>query len=102
MRNPKFSEGVVEILHLIPQKIVPPLLPTAVGTEGWGLHAVQGWSFLKIVSWFLVTQLVGFVFVLLWLTFVNKTDLQNAFVPLVFFTTSVMVGVGICQSFTPA
>jgi predicted Kef-type K+ transport protein len=92
----------MEIPQLIPKKRIPPSLQNTMGTEGWGLHAVQGWSVLKIISWFIVTQVFGFVFVPLWLTLVNKTDLQNAFTPLIFFSTSVMVAFGICQFFTPA
>jgi hypothetical protein len=102
LKNPNSSEGTMEILRLIPKKKVPPLLPKAPGTEGWGLHAIQGWSLFKILAWYIATQVLGLVFFSIWLGFVNKTDLQNAFIPLTFFTTSFMVGFGICQFFTTA
>jgi hypothetical protein len=101
LKSPNSSEFAVEILPLVPKRLVPPLLPKTMGTEGWDLHAIQGWSFLKITSWFIMTHFIGFIFVFFWLGFVNKMDLQNAFIPLTFFTASVMVSFGICQFFTP-
>lgn len=51
------------------------------GAEGWGLHAVQGWSLWKVILWMGAFTLLGLLFVILWLVLVDPKDLQNAFTP---------------------
>ena len=72
-------------------------LADAMGTEGWGLHAVQGFSLWKILVWIAVLGVLGLAFVALWLSFVNRTDLQNAFVPITFFMTAILLMLGVPQ-----
>lgn len=100
LRDPKLGQGTVETLQMIPKKNVPPTLQNTTGAEGWGLYAMQGLSFLKILSWWIISLVFGFVFVSLWPTLVSKKDLQNAFVPVTFLSGSFMIGFGICQFFT--
>jgi hypothetical protein len=102
IRNFKEGQGKKEILPMIPKKTVPPSLQDTMGTEGWGLHARQGFSQLKIMSWIVLTSIVGFAFVIFWLTFINKTDLQNAFIPVIFLSSMIMLLLGIPQFMTSA
>jgi hypothetical protein len=86
---------------MIPKKIAPPSIQKTFGTEGWGLHAIEGISFLRFIFWTLLTQVVCFAFVCVWLTIISKTDLQNAFLPSILLNTLItIVAVG-CQIATP-
>ena len=49
-----FMENGIDVgpfLHLetTGTKKVPPLLPNTMDMEGWVLHAIHGWPFLKII-----------------------------------------------------
>ena len=72
-------------------------LDPRMGEEGWGLHAVQGFSLFKILVWITALTVLGLLFVLFWLLFVDKTDLQNAFVPATFLSTMIFLGLAVPQ-----
>ncbi|KAL1961902.1 hypothetical protein VTN77DRAFT_935 [Rasamsonia byssochlamydoides] len=95
MYNPAKLWGNTTIA-MIPKK-TDSTLASDVGTEGWGLYAVQGWSLWKIVLWICACNFIGMVFVVLWLVLVDKTDLQNAFVPATFLVTMLCLAIGIPQ-----
>jgi hypothetical protein len=67
----------------------------AARDEGWGIRAIQGWSLMKVSLWLGGATFTGGIFALLWLIKVSKTDLQNAFVPMIYLLTTIMVVMGI-------
>ncbi|ETS86484.1 hypothetical protein PFICI_00312 [Pestalotiopsis fici W106-1] len=75
----------------IPKKRNPPQLRDVRGTEAYGLHAIQGLSLKRVCWWTGISYSLGMAFVVFWLSFVDKLDLQNAFVP-VTFLAAVLVG----------
>ncbi|PVH76106.1 kinase-like protein [Cadophora sp. DSE1049] len=83
-------------LSLIPKK-KDSTLNFNMGSQGWGLHAIEGFSLTKILIWVAVLNGVGIAFVVLWLVFVSKTDLQNAFVPVTYFMTVILLGLAVPQ-----
>ncbi|RAO73074.1 uncharacterized protein BHQ10_009086 [Talaromyces amestolkiae] len=85
-----------DTLEMIPKK-VDPLLQPHKGAEGWGLHAVQGWSMWKIVLWMGALTVVGLLFVVLWLVLVDSKDLQNAFTPGMFLVAMLCLALGVPQ-----
>ncbi|KAH6669243.1 hypothetical protein B0J14DRAFT_672109 [Halenospora varia] len=88
-------------LNLIPKKVDSPL-SHEMSCEGWGIHAVQGFSLSKFLRWMGVLLLLHMVFVSYWLLFIDTTDLQNAFVPVGFVITVVGLVVGVPQIFERA
>jgi hypothetical protein len=100
--RPNIGQNQMSILPMIPKKNVPPALHERRGTEGWGLHAKQGFSLFKIALWIVLMQALGFTFVIFWLLFITKTDLQNAFVPVTYLTSLIALIVGISQFISPA
>ena len=86
----------VGTLAMIPKKTNTPI-DDQMGEEGWGLHAVQGYTLSKILVWIAALTILGLVFVILWLLLVDKTDLQNAFVPATFLSTMAFIGLAIPQ-----
>lgn len=95
MHDPSKVEGN-STLEMIPKK-VDALLEPDKGAEGWGLHAVQGWSMWKIVFWFGALGMVGMLFMVLWLVLVDPKDLQNAFTPVMALMTILGLAVAIPQ-----
>lgn len=85
-----------DTLAMVP-KNTTAALAAEMGTEGWGLHAVQGYSLSKVLTWIAVLTLLGLVFVVFWLSFVNKTDLQNAFLPAMFLGTMLLMALAVPQ-----
>lgn len=83
-------------LPMIPKKR-EQRLNFLLGSQGWGLHAVQGFSITKILTWIASLTSLGVVFIIMWLVFINKTDLQNAFIPVGFFMTMIALALGIPQ-----
>jgi hypothetical protein len=79
LANPKCSNNMRQTLNMIPKKSDGPLDPKH-GACGWGMRAVQGYSLKKILCYFIFVLVLGLVFVVLWLVFVSKTDLQNAII----------------------
>ena len=66
-------------------------------SDDWGMHALPRFSLWKILAWIASLTILGLVFVMSWLVFINKTDLQNAFIPFTFLATMVMIGLGVPQ-----
>lgn len=85
-----------DTVEMIPKK-VDTLLEQHKGAEGWGLHAVQGWSLYKIVLWIGVFTVIGLLFALLWLVLADPKDLQNAFTPGMFLAAMLCLAIGIPQ-----
>ena len=85
-----------DTLAMIPKNTMAAL-GAEMGTEGWGLHAVPGYSLFKVLAWIAVLTVLGLVFVVCWLTFVNKTDLQNAFIPAMFLSSMLLMALAIPQ-----
>ena len=85
-----------KVLAMIPKHKNLPL-GNHMGVEGWGLHAIHGFSLRKILYWIVAVTAVGLIFVILWLIFMNKTDLQNVFAPAMFLGTLIMMGLAIPQ-----
>lgn len=97
MDKPIRHQGqAVGTLAMIPKR-TNLTLGHQMGEEGWGLHAVQGYSFKKILVWVIALTVLGLFFVFFWLLFVDKTDLQNAFVPATFLSTMIFMGLAIPQ-----
>ena len=67
------------------------------GSEGWGMHAIQGFSITRILSWMGTITLVGIVFAILWLVLVDKTALTNAFYLMGAFLTLFSMAMGVTQ-----
>ena len=66
-------------------------------SEEWGMHALPRFSLWKILAWIASLAILGLVFVIFWLVFIDKTDLQNAFIPFTFLATMVMIRLGVPQ-----
>ncbi|KAF1846869.1 kinase-like protein [Cucurbitaria berberidis CBS 394.84] len=67
------------------------------GTQAWGMYAVPDWALWKFLIWFGALTTLGLGFIVFWLVFISKTDLQNAFVPAMYITAMVMIALGIPQ-----
>ena len=102
IHQPHGGRGRTTTLNMIPKRIRNEL---ANGTssddwgssEEWGMHALPRFSLWKILAWIASLAILGLVFVIFWLVFIDKTDLQNAFIPFTFLVTMVMIGLGIPQ-----
>ena len=93
------ASGLTNTLEMIPKKLAtPPQGGPDVNEPGsWGMHARQRFSLWKIMAWIVSLTIIGLVFVILWLVFIDRTDLQNAFVPYTFLATMVLIGMGVPQ-----
>jgi hypothetical protein len=96
IHSPRTVVGISTTLSMIPKCTRTPL-SLAAGARGWGIHALQRFSFMKIMWWITGSTIVGMVFVIFWLVFVSRTDLQNAFIPFTFLAGMVMVGLAVPQ-----
>ena len=95
--HPELGRGVHTILYLVPKKEIPPELVKTMGKEGWGLRPRYYFVKWKIVLCITMVECLGLLFVMVWLIKVNPTDLQNATVPVTFFTALVAIGLGFLQ-----
>ena len=93
MRRPEGITGA-QTLDLIPKRR-NPVSKWDMGSHGWGIHAVQGYSLWKILLWVGGVTGVGLAIAVTWLVTVNKKDLQNAFMPLTVLLTILGVGLGV-------
>ena len=102
IHQPHGARGRTTTLNMIPKRIRNE---RANGTssddwgssEEWGMHALPRFSLWKILAWIASLAILGLVFVIFWLVFIDKTDLQNASIPFTFLATMVMIGLGIPQ-----
>ncbi len=94
--QPEGCRGRTSLLDMIPKRNM--LQPVGGrGSEDWGMHALPIFSLWKILAWIAFLTTLGLAFVIFWLVFVSKTDLQNAFIPFTFLATMVMIGLGLPQ-----
>lgn len=49
------------------------------------------------MTWIALLTILGPVFVVFWLVYIDKTDLQHAFMPYAFLATMVLIGLGVPQ-----
>jgi hypothetical protein len=70
---------------------------SSASPEDWGMHALQRFSLWKIMTWIALLTILGPVFVVFWLVYIDKTDLQHAFMPYAFLATMVLIGLGVPQ-----
>ena len=91
IRRPKLGRGQRTALDGIPKLRAPPGIKKQALISGWGFHAGQGPCLVKICSWFLVIVALGLAFVPVWLSSINKINLQNAFAPISFMVTFIGV-----------
>ena len=83
-------------LRMIPKRILTHRCESD-DVEEWGIYARSQFSLWKILLWMTILTVLGLIFVVFWLVFVNKRDLQNAVVPYIFLATMALVGLGIPQ-----
>ena len=102
IHQPRGGRGRTTTLNMVPRRIRNGC---ANGTSSddwgssneWGMHALPRFSLWKILAWIASLTFLGLVFVILWLVFINRTDLQNAFIPFTFLATMVIIGLGVPQ-----
>jgi hypothetical protein len=88
MHHADQPNAIRETLALVPKKSEKHLSKSTLGPdEGWEIRALQRWALYQILTSIGTLTALGFTFVVLWLVIVNKTDLQNAFVPVTFLAT---------------
>ena len=102
IHEPYEGRGITDTLKMIPKRIRnEPANGTSSddwrSSEEWGMHALPRFSLWKILAWIASLAILGLVFVIFWLVFIDKTDLQNAFIPFTFLATMAMIGLGVPQ-----
>ncbi|RKL01723.1 hypothetical protein BFJ71_g5052 [Fusarium oxysporum] len=97
LRDPKKGSGETTIIDMLPKKTNPPPFPRRISEPGWGLHAKMGFSQRRFLAWLLFCIVLGGIFVVVWLVFINPTDLQNAFIPSFLFATLLTIAMGLLQ-----
>ncbi|KAI0163534.1 kinase-like domain-containing protein [Pestalotiopsis sp. NC0098] len=80
--------GETDLIDHILKKRVPHQLNTSAAA--YGLRAMQGLSLKKICWWMAVSYILGLAFIIFWLSFVDKLDLQNAFMPVTVLATMLV------------
>ncbi|ERF75939.1 hypothetical protein EPUS_01305 [Endocarpon pusillum Z07020] len=94
--HPEKASGISTTLKMIPKRITAQSGSSA-SSEDWGMHALQRFSLWKIMTWIALLTILGLVFVVFWLVYIDKTDLQHAFMPYTFLATMVLIGLGVPQ-----
>lgn len=83
---------------MLPQKLKPPPLAQEMGEQGWGLHVKTGIVLWKFLCWMILPPaIMSLIFMVLWLVYINPTDLQNAFVPATIVTALLALGLAVIQ-----
>jgi hypothetical protein len=96
MHHPQQVNGMRTTIGMVPKKCGGPL-SLRLASEGWGLRGQQGFSAQKVINWIGAMTAFSLVFAGLWLSFVAKTDLQNAFMPYMILTTMLLLALGVPQ-----
>ena len=96
MHHPRQVNGMRTTIGMIPKKCGGPLL-LGLASGGWGLRGQQGFSAQKVITWIGALTAFSLVFAGLWLGFVAKADLQNAFMPFMMLATMLMLALGVPQ-----
>ncbi|KAK2692548.1 hypothetical protein QWA68_007421 [Fusarium oxysporum] len=97
LRDPKKGSGETTIIDMLPKKTNPPPFPRRISEPGWGLHAKMGFSQRRFLAWLFFCIVLGGIFVVVWLVFINPTDLQNAFIPSFLFATLLTIAMELLQ-----
>lgn len=97
LKDPKLAQGETTIINMLPKKVNPPPFVKQMGQEGWGLHVKMGFSQRRFLAWLLICTVVNAIFVTIWLTKINPTDLQNAVVPATIATVALTFGFTVMQ-----
>lgn len=97
LRDPKKGRGETTIVDMLPKKRNPPPFSKRISEPGWGLHAKMGFSQRRFLAWLVFCIMLGGIFVVFWLIFINKTDLQNAYIPTFLFAAILTVALGLLQ-----
>lgn len=80
LHNPRGcgAHDIEDILKRVPKKTIGKL-EMKFGVAGYGMHAVPGWAFWKLLVALLLTQIGPLIFAIRWLCG-HPGDLQNAFI----------------------
>ncbi|KAF5599972.1 serine threonine kinase [Fusarium pseudoanthophilum] len=97
LRDPTKGRGETTIISMLPKKRNPPPFSKRISEPGWGLHAKMGFSQRRFLAWLLFCIILGGIFVVIWLVFINPTDLQNAFIPSFLFAALLTLAMGLLQ-----
>ncbi|KAF5543944.1 serine threonine kinase [Fusarium mexicanum] len=97
LRDPKKGRGETTIIDMLPKKRNPPPFSKRISEPGWGLHAKMGFSQRRFLAWLCFCIILGGIFVAFWLAFINKTDLQNAYIPTFVIVALLTVAMGLLQ-----
>lgn len=97
LRDPKKGRGETTIIDMLPKKTNPPPFSKKMSEPGWGLHAKMGFSQRRFLAWLIFCIILGGIFVVFWLIFISKTDLQNVYIPTFLFATILTVALGLLQ-----
>ncbi|KAF5968001.1 serine/threonine protein kinase [Fusarium bulbicola] len=97
LRDPRKGRGETTIIDMLPKKRNPPPFSKRISEPGWGLHAKMGFSQRRFLAWLSTCIIFGGIFVVFWLVFINKTDLQNAYIPTFVFVALLTVAMGLLQ-----
>lgn len=87
--------GETDLIDHILKKRNPPQLDTSA--DAYGLRAMHGLSLKKICCWMAISYILGLAFVVFWLSFVDKLDLQNAFMPVTVLATMLVGALAMTQ-----
>lgn len=87
LMRPKQVQGQRYTIEVLPKRKSPPYFQKQRAAEGWGIRVTMGFSVRKFARWLTGCMLASAVFAAVWLSCINKTDLQNAFVPPTLFLT---------------
>lgn len=97
LKDPKLAEGETTIINMLPKKVNPPPFVKQMGQAGWGLHVKMGFSQRRFLAWLLFCTVGNGIFVIVWLTKINPTDLQNAVVPATIATVALTFACTVMQ-----
>jgi hypothetical protein len=96
MHRSRRTVNLKQTLPLIPKKR-GQAFNLITGSQGWGMHAIQGFAIKRIFAWIATLTILVLIFAFCWLYFINKTDLSNAFVPAGFFATMMGLALAVPQ-----
>ena len=95
IEEPRRGRGQNFVLSGIPKRRVPPGLERKPFSPGWGFYARQALCLRKVLGWVSILLVLGLSFVPIWLALISGVDLQNAFAPVTFLATLMMIGMAI-------
>jgi hypothetical protein len=91
LQEPERGRNGRAVLDGIPKLQTPPGIHRKQFNSGWGFYTTQGFCLIKIMLWVGLILTPGIFFVPAWLSSINATDLQNAFVPVSFLLGLVAI-----------